>query len=143
MTALAVQPPPPHLSPRETQVHERMKRGLSNLEIAFDLDLSYATVTVYRSTVERKLGRAPRPYFFQRDKPDPGLIDREIAAGLRCPGCYLTFAGLDCKPGRCVARENPFEHLPGLAALFRAIDNWRDAKWVHKPHRKRSADGDE
>ena len=50
----------PHLSPRERQTLEMIAKGLSNPQIAENLDLSVETVRIYVKGVLRRLQAANR-----------------------------------------------------------------------------------
>jgi len=49
-------PPKRELSMRETQIHERILRGLTSDEIAKDLGISPKTIETHRTHINRKLG---------------------------------------------------------------------------------------
>ena len=49
------------LSPRERQIHQLIRSGLSRKEVAFELKLSDATVRVLYARAMKKLGHTWRP----------------------------------------------------------------------------------
>jgi DNA-binding CsgD family transcriptional regulator len=48
--------PPPHLSPRETEVLAKAARGMTNGEVAADLHVSIHAVKFHLASIYRKLG---------------------------------------------------------------------------------------
>jgi len=73
----------PKLTPRETDVVERVMRGWSNKVIAFDLGIAHATVRVLLHRVMHKMGVATRvelekklPPLVSNDAPQPDEVPR-------------------------------------------------------------------
>ena len=48
--------PPPHLSPRETEVLAKAARGMTNGQVAADLHVSIHAVKFHLASIYRKLG---------------------------------------------------------------------------------------
>jgi DNA-binding CsgD family transcriptional regulator len=67
------EPPPPHLTPRETEVLVQISDGLSNKEIARRLEISLHTVKFHIESLLRKLGARSRAEAVAK-----GLVRREV-----------------------------------------------------------------
>jgi DNA-binding CsgD family transcriptional regulator len=133
------------LTPSETMVIDRLDAGVSVAEIMLSLDMNKHSFYTYKSRAEIKLGRREKGHanYFNDETEYNSMspheidlrVDEEIAAGKRCPTCYLLYdiAGpsnrymrrSDCVPGYCSARNmdpaHVVEELERLRRLRRAI----------------------